>query len=323
MNKKFFRFMSAGAICMTTLGLQAQSYPNRTIVLISPVQAASAGDISTRLIAQKMSENMGQPIAIENLPGAAGMIGLDRINRAKPDGYTIASISDSTLTYVPIIQGRKNFDSLERLDPISTTVTGTWVLVAHPSLQLKSVQDLIAYAKANPGKLNYASAGVGGSHHVAMEMFKSATNTKIEHVPYKGATAAIQDVQSGQVQVMFSALSPILGAVRDNRVTVLGVASLERSKILPNIPTLTEAGVPGFIFSTWGAILVPKGTPKTIADKLHAELGKALADPVVVEKLNSAGISPQFISPEQLRDLIRSTTSTMSKVIQNANITSE
>ena len=323
MNKKFFRFMLTGAICMTTLGLQAQYYPNRTIVLISPVQAASAGDISTRLIAQKMSENMGQPIAIENLPGAAGMIGLDRINRAKPDGYTIASISDSTLTYVPIIQGRKNFDALERLDPISTTVTGTWVLVAHPSLQLKSVQDLIAYAKANPGKLNYASAGVGGSHHVAMEMFKSATNTKMEHVPYKGATAAIQDVQSGQVQVMFSALSPILGAVRDNRVTVLGVASLERSKILPNIPTLTEAGVPGFIFSTWGAILVPKGTPKTIADKLHAELGKALADPVVMEKLNSAGISPQFISPEQLRDLIRSTTSTMSKVIQNANITSE
>ena len=323
MNKKFFRFMSAGAICMTSLGLQAQSYPNRTIVLISPVQAASAGDISTRLIAQKMSENMGQPIAIENLPGAAGMIGLDRINRAKPDGYTIASISDSTLTYVPIIQGRKNFDALERLDPISTTVTGTWVLVANPSLQLKSVQDLIAYAKANPGKLNYASAGVGGSHHVAMEMFKSATNTKIEHVPYKGATAAIQDVQGGQVQIMFSALSPVLGAIRDNRVTVLGVASLERSKILPNIPTLTEAGVPGFIFSTWGAILVPKGTPKTIADKLHAEIGKALADPAVVEKLNSTGGRPQFSSPEQLRDLIQSTTSLMSKVIQNANITSE
>ena len=323
MNKKFFRFMLTGAICMTTLGLQAQSYPNRTIVLISPVQAASAGDISTRLIAQKMSENMGQPIAIENLPGAAGMIGLDRINRAKPDGYTIASISDSTLTYVPIIQGRKNFDALEHLDPISTTVTGTWVLVANPSLQLKSVQDLIAYAKANPGKLNYASAGVGGSHHVAMEMFKSATNTKMEHVPYKGATAAIQDVQSGQVQVMFSALGPVLAAIRDNRLTVLGVSSMERSKILPNIPTLTEAGVPDFTFSTWGAILVPKGTPKTIADKLHAELGKALADPVVVEKLNSAGISPQFISPEQLRDLIRSTTSTMSKVIQSANITSE
>ena len=323
MNKKFFRFMSAGAICMTSLGLQAQSYPNRPIVLISPVQAASAGDISTRLIAQKMSENMGQPIAIENLPGAAGMIGLDRINRAKPDGYTIASISDSTLTYVPIIQGRKNFDALERLDPISTTVTGTWVLVANPSLQLKSVQDLIAYAKANPGKLNYASAGVGGSHHVAMEMFKSATNTKIEHVPYKGATAAIQDVQGGQVQIMFSALSPVLGAIRDNRVTVLGVASLERSKILPNIPTLTEAGVPGFIFSTWGAILVPKGTPKTIADKLHAEIGKALADPAVIEKLNSTGGRPQFSSPEQLRDLIQSTTSLMSKVIQNANITSE
>jgi tripartite-type tricarboxylate transporter receptor subunit TctC len=323
MNKKFFRFMLTGAICMTNLGLQAQSYPNRTIVLISPVQAASAGDISTRLIAQKMSENMGQPIAIENLPGAAGMIGLDRINRAKPDGYTIASISDSTLTYVPIIQGRKNFDALERLDPISTTVTGKWVLVAHPSLQLKSVQELIAYAKANPGKLNYASAGVGGSHHVVMEMFKSATNTKIEHVPYKGATAAIQDVQSGQVQIMFSALSAVLGPIRDNRITVLGVASLERSQILPNIPTLTEAGVPGFMFSTWGAILVPKGTPKTIADKLHAELGKALADPVVVEKLNNAGISPQFIAPEQLRDLIRSTTSSMSKVIQNASITSD
>jgi len=251
------------------------------------------------------------------------MIGLDRISRAKPDGYTIASISDSTLTYVPIIQGRKNFDALERLDPVSTTVMGTWVLVAHPSLPVKSVQDLVAYATANPGKLNYASAGIGGSHHVVMEMFKSATGTRIEHIPYKGASAAIQDVQGGQVQIMFSSLAAVIGAIRENRVNVLAVASPERSVSLPNVPTLAESGIPGFRFGTWGAILVPKGTPKAVVERLHSEVGKALADPGVLEKLRAAGVTPQWSTPEQLRILIRSTTASMTKVIETAKITAE
>jgi tripartite-type tricarboxylate transporter receptor subunit TctC len=323
MNRVIARLIAICAVQMTPWVVLAQPYPSAPILLISPVQAGSAGDVSTRLIAQKMSENMGQPVTVENVPGAAGMIGLDRINRAKADGYTIASISDSTLTYVPIIQGRKNFDALERLEPVSTTVTGAWVLVAHPSLPVKTVQDLVAYLKAHPGKLNYASAGVGGSHHVVMEMFKSATGTKLEHVPYRGASAALQDVQSGQVPVMFSALSVAMPAIRENRVTALAVASLERSPVLPNVPTLAESGVPGFQFSTWGAILVPKGTPKTAIDRLHAEVGKALADPGVLEKLRTSGTTPQWCTPDQLRELIRSTTASMSKVIVEAKITSE
>ncbi len=195
----------------------AQAYPSAPLLVISPVQAGTAGDTTLRLVTQKMSENMRQAISVENMPGAAGMIGLDRLGRSKPDGYTVGGISDSTLTYVPLIQGRKNFDALEKLDPVSIIASSTWVLVTHPSVAARSVQDLVALAKASPGKLNYASAGVGGSHHVAMEMFKAATDTQMVHVPYRGAAAALADVQAGQVQLMFSALSVALGAIKEGR----------------------------------------------------------------------------------------------------------
>ncbi|HSQ05200.1 MAG TPA: tripartite tricarboxylate transporter substrate binding protein, partial [Burkholderiales bacterium] len=196
-------------------------YPAKSILVISPVQAGSAGDTTLRLVTHKISENLQQQLVVENMPGAAGMIGAERLARATPDGYTIGGISDSTLTYVPILQRRKGFDPLGTLDPVSLISRSTWVLVTHPSLPVKNVRELIVLAKKNPGGLDYASAGNGGSHHLVMEMFKKTTGIAVTHVPFRGATQAALDVQSGRIPMMFSALSPVLPAIKNARLNVL------------------------------------------------------------------------------------------------------
>jgi tripartite-type tricarboxylate transporter receptor subunit TctC len=302
---------------------QVATWPSGPIAVISPVQAGSAGDTSLRMVLQKMAENMNQPFAVENIAGAAGMIGLDKLSRARPDGTTIGGISDSTLTYVPIIQKRVNFNALDTLDPVGIIAASTWVLVAHPSVGVKTVEELVAKAKARPGQLNYASGGMGGSHHVVMEMFKSATGTRLLHIPYRGAGFALGDVQGGQVQVMFSALSVALGAIEAGKLVPLAVASTARTPLLPQVPTVAEAGVTGFSFSTWSGMLVPKGTPPAIIEKLNQELNKALRDPQVSASLAKLGATPRPGTPKDLGELIQTTNTKMAKVIRESNIQGE
>ena len=302
---------------------QVATWPSGPIAVISPVQAGSAGDTSLRMVLQKMAENMNQPFAVENIAGAAGMIGLDKLSRARPDGTTIGGISDSTLTYVPIIQKRVNFNALDTLDPVGIISASTWVLVAHPSVGVKTVEELVAKAKARPGQLNYASGGMGGSHHVVMEMFKSATGTRLLHIPYRGAGFALGDVQGGQVQVMFSALSVALGAIEAGKLVPLAVASTARTPLLPQVPTVAEAGVTGFSFSTWSGMLVPKGTPPAIIEKLNQELNKALRDPQVSASLAKLGATPRPGTPKDLGELIQTTNTKMAKVIRESNIQGE
>ncbi|MDO9435162.1 tripartite tricarboxylate transporter substrate binding protein [Hydrogenophaga sp.] len=301
---------------------QTGPWPSGPITVISPVQAGSAGDTTLRVVMQKMSENMNHSFAVENVVGAAGMIGLDRLSRSRPDGTTIGGISDSTLTYVPIIQKRANFNPLDTLDPVGVIAPSTWVLVAHPSVGVKTVDELVAKAKARPGQLNYASSGMGSSHHVVMEMFKAATGTRLLHIPYRGAAAALADVQGGQVQVMFSALSVALGAIETGKVVPLAVASTTRTPLLPQLPTVAEA-VPGFSFGTWSGMLVPKGTPPAIVERLNQELNKAIQDPQVAATLAKLGVTPKAGTPKDLGDLIQSTRTKMKKVIQTANIQAE
>jgi len=302
---------------------QVATWPSGPIAVISPVQAGSAGDTSLRMVLQKMAENMNQPFAVENIAGAAGMIGLDKLSRARPDGTTIGGISDSTLTYVPIIQKRVNFNALDTLDPVGIIAASTWVLVAHPSVGVKTVEELVAKAKVRPGQLNYASGGMGGSHHVVMEMFKSATGTRLLHIPYRGAGFALGDVQGGQVQVMFSALSVALGAIEAGKLVPLAVASTARTPLLPQVPTVAEAGVTGFSFSTWSGMLVPKGTPPAIIEKLNQELNKALRDPQVSASLAKLGATPRPGTPKDLGELIQTTNTKMAKVIRESNIQGE
>lgn len=311
------------AVALASFGAAAQAYPARAVQVISPVQAGSAGDTSLRILTSKLSESVGQQFVVENLPGAAGMIGMDRLIRGTPDGYTIGGVSDSTLTYVPILQKRANFDALAVLEPISVVAMSTWVLIVHPSLPVQSVQELIALARKHPGKLDYASAGNGGSHHVVMEMFKADARVQLMHVPYKGATQAALDVQGGRVPVMFSALAPVMPAVQAGRVRALAVASEARSPLLPKVPTVSESALPGFTFSTWTGLFAPKGTPRAALERLNAEVTKALRDPAVRERYLAVGATPTPTTPGELADITRRTRDKMARVIKQANIAGE
>lgn len=310
----------AALLCTLAFGATAQTYPAKPVLVISPVQAGSAGDTTLRLVTQRMAQGLGQPLAVENVTGATGMIGAQRLAKAAPDGYTIGGISDSIVTYVPILQKRADFDPLGVLEPISLVSSSTWVLIAHPSLPVRSVRDLVSLARTQQGKLDYASAGVGGSHHVVMEMFASAAGVRLHHVPYRGATQAANDVQAGHVPVMFSALSVVLGSIKAERLRALAVASEARTALLPQVPTVAESGLPGFSFSTWTGMFAPRGTPKPILDRLNAEVAAAVNDPAVQEKLRALGGNPQPSTPAELADRIRRTTAKMAQVIRDAKI---
>ena len=305
----------------------AQTYPAKSILVISPVQAGSAGDTVLRLVTQKMAQNMGQQLLVENTTGAAGISGAQRLARAAPDGYTIGGISDSTVTYVPILQKRTDFDPLTAFEPVSLVSSSTWVLIVHPSLPVKSVRELVALAQSpsplHARRMDYASAGLGGSHHVVMEIFNAATGIKLNHVPYRGATQAAVDVQAGHVPVMFSALAVVLGPIQGGRLRALGIANEKRTPLLPDVPTITEAGVAGFTFSTWTGLFAPRGTPKFIVERLNAEVAKALSDPALRAKMEALGGNPQATTPAELSNLIQRTATKMMRVIQNAKITIE
>ncbi len=310
----------------------AQTYPAKSILVISPVQAGSAGDTTLRLVTQKMSQNIGQQLLVENTTGAAGIIGAQRLARATPDGYTIGGISDSTLTYVPILQKRNDFDPLTLFEPVSLLSFSTWVLIAHPSLSVKSVREFVALARSQTlpssalsqtRRLDYASAGLGGSHHVVMEMFNAATGIKLHHVPYRGATQAAVDVQAGHVPVMFSALAVVLGPIQSGRLRALGIANESRTPLLPETPTIAESGVEGFTFSTWTGLFAPRGTPKAVIEQLNAEVVRAAADTTLRARIQALGGNVQASTPLELADRIRQTTRKMLKVIQDAKITIE
>ncbi len=325
MNARTMPRRAAGLLLVAACALPAaaQNYPVKPVLVISPVQAGSAGDTTLRLVMQVMSRNLGQQMPVENTVGAAGIIGAQRLARAAPDGYTIGGISDSTVTYVPILQKRTDFDALSLFEPVSLLSVSTWVLVAHPSLPVRNVRELVALARAQSRPLDYASAGVGGSHHLAMEMFKSATGIRLNHVPYRGATQAVVDVQAGHVPVMFSALSVVLGPIESGRLRVLGVASEARTPLLQATPTIAESGVPGFAFATWTGLFAPRGTPRPLIDRLAAEVASALRAPVLRTKLHSMGGNPEPSTPAELAERIRQITAKMRKVIQDGGITGE
>lgn len=308
---------------MFALPVAAQNYPVKPVLVISPVQAGSAGDTTLRLVTQVISRNLGQQLLVENTVGAAGIIGAQRLARAAPDGYTIGGISDSTLTYVPILQKRNDFDALNLFEPISLVSVNTWVLVAHPSLPVRKVRELVTLAKGQSRRMDYASAGVGGSHHVVTEMFNAATGIKLNHVPYRGATQAVVDVQAGHVTVMFSALAAVLAPIQAGRLRVLGVASETRTPLLPATPTIAESGVADFTFSTWTGLFAPRGTPKQLIERLAAEVVSAFNDTELRAKVQAMGGNPQPSTPAELAERIRQITAKMRKVIQDAGITGE
>jgi tripartite-type tricarboxylate transporter receptor subunit TctC len=321
--KKYVRFLlGMVAVCALSLA-QAQTYPARPIMMIVPLQAGSSLDVVIRIVAQKMSEGLGQTIVIENQAGAAGAIGAERVMRATPDGYTIAAFNDAVLTMVPNLRKNIAYDPLKSFAPVSLMGNNSWVLVAHPNLAAKSVAELIALAKAKPGELNYSSGGQGSPQHIAMELFQSLAGIKMTHVPYKGTTQATLDVISGQIPMMFSGTNAVLPQVREGKLRALGAGSGRRQPLLPGVPTVAEAGVPGYEFVTWFGLFTPLNTPKDIIARLHAELSRALAAPDVREKLVAQGIEIETSTPEQLSALTNSRLEQMGKLIRAAGVVIE
>ena len=299
----------------------AQSnYPGKPIQMIVPLAAASAVDNAARIVAQRMSQNMGQSIVVENQPGAAGLIGADRVAKAAPDGYTLGAFNDSIMTMLPNLHATLPWDILKDFEPVSLVATVEWGLVANNDAPFKTVADLIAAAKANPGKINYGSGGNGSPQHVAMELFAATAGLSLTHVPYRGATQAALDVASGQVTVAFQGLSTVTSLVRGGKLRLLAVTTRSRLAQFPDVPTVSESGLPGFEFNSWFELMAPAHTPKPIIGRLNDEVRKALADPDVRERLNDQGLTIQGSSAEELGAATRAQLAKYARVMKEANI---
>jgi tripartite-type tricarboxylate transporter receptor subunit TctC len=290
--------------------------------MLMPLQAGSAVDVMIRIVAQKMSENMGQQIVIENQPGAAGSIGAERVKRAAPDGYTVGVLNDSILTMIPNIR-KVGYDPVKDFVPVGVVAAITWVMVVNNDLPAKSVSEFVALAKSRPGKIDYSSGGNGSPQHVAMEAFKAATGIDVVHIPYRGATQAAVDVMSGRVQAHFSAVSIVQPYIKDGRMRALGVPGSARSPLLPNVPTFTEAGVPGFEWRTWASYVVPTGTPGPVVERLNTELVKSVKTPEVRDKLIAQGLEPIGSPPATVTQWTEDGLKRMRDIVQRAKIQAE
>lgn len=317
--KKLF---AALALLALALPCHAQQYPEKPILFLMPLQAGSAVDVMVRIVAQKMSEGLGRQIVVENQPGAAGAIGAERVKRAAPDGYTVGVLNDSILTMIPTVR-QAPYDPVKDFIPVGIVASITWVMVANNDLPAKTLPEFIALAKSRPGKIDYSSGGVGSPQHVAMEAFKAATGTFMVHIPYRGATQAALDVIPNQVQVHFSAVSIVLPHIRAGKLRALGVPSASRSSLLPNVPTMSEAGLPGFEWSTWASLVLPLGTPQPIVERLNAELVKAVNAPDVREKLIAQGLEPIGSKPAQVTEWTQAGLKRMRAIVDRAGIKPE
>jgi len=296
----------------------AQTYPAKPIRMILAFPPGGPTDINARSFAQKLSEQMGQQVVVDNRPGAGGNIGAAEAARAAPDGYTIF-YNTSAIAIAPSFHSRPPFDPLKDYAAVALTATVPLVLAVHPSLPVKSVQDFIAYAKANPNRLNYASSGSGTITHLAGALFASQMGLQMQHIPYKGSAPALVDVVAGQVQMMIDTINTVAPYAKDNRLRPLAIAITHRSALLPEVPTLEEAAnLPGFEMSAWQGIVVPAGTPADIVARLNAEVNKALQSADLRARLAAGGSEPLGGTSEQYAAYIRSELGRWAKVVRDS-----
>jgi tripartite-type tricarboxylate transporter receptor subunit TctC len=294
----------------------AQAYPDKPIRVIVPVPAGGTPDVVARMVAPGLSTLLGQQLVIDNRGGAGGLIGAELAARAVPDGYTVFFSSPGSLTILPHLQKQVAYDTLKDFAPISLVSIGPFLLITHPSVPARTVKELIALARAEPGKLNYASAGNGAANHLAMELFKSMAGVNITHVPYKGAPQAVTDLIGGSVNLMFNSIPPVLQHIKTGRLRLLAVASAKRSPQLPDVPTVSEAGVPGYEAITWFGLLAPAKTPKPIIARLNDVMVKVVHAPDLKSQLEIQGYDPVGSSPEEFAAFIRAESEKYAKVVK-------
>jgi tripartite-type tricarboxylate transporter receptor subunit TctC len=309
-------------IATLALTAQAQTFPTRPITIVVPASPGGAIDITARLIGAKLTAAWGQPVNIDNKAGATGTLGTDFVAKAAPDGHTLALVASSHAIN-PSMFKKLPFDTVKSFEPVALTHVVPLLLVVAPNVPAKSLQELVAYGRANPGKLSFASSGNGGAPHMSGELFKSMTGIDMLHVPYKGSTAAHPDLIGGRVSLMFDTVAAVAPQVKGGTVRALAVTTLKRSSVFPELLTMTEAGMNGYDTSTWGGLLAPAGTPKDVIAKLNAEVDKALAAPDVREKLAAAGIEPGGGTPLHFSSFIQSEMVRWAKVAKDAGIQPE
>lgn len=311
----------AATACVAPQAASAQAWPTKPIRLVVPYTAGGSSDFVARVMAQKLTEALGQPVTVDNKPGVAGIIGTDIVAKSPPDGYTLSLVGMTTLAANPSLYKALPYDPVKDFAPISVAIVSPLVLVVHPSVPANNVKELIAYAKANPGKVNFGSAGVGNTLHLAGELFKSSAGIDIVHVPYKGASAALNDLLGGRIQMMIDLVQTPLPHIQAGKLRALGVTSTTRVPMLPDVPTIAEAGLPGFSFATWIGIAAPAGTPKAIVDRIHDEMVKILAMPDVKEAFAKQGMVPApSASPEAFAQQVKSEKERIATLVKNAGI---
>ena len=303
--------------------LAGAQYPDKPIRMIVPFAAGGVTDTSGRVIAEALSRRLGQPIVVENKPGASGNIGTQMVVNAAPDGYTLVLGFDGTLVINPHVFADFPFDVTKELAPIGKIGDATLILVAHPSFPPKTLQELIAYSKKQPNGVSYGTSGVGGTPHIAGELLKIRTGANLTHIPYKGGGQAMTDALGGNVPLVYTAVAGALTHVKAGRLVPIAVSSAKRSPSMPEVPTFIESGVPGFEASSWVAVLAPAKTPRAIVDKLNRELNAVLTSPETVEKLATLGIVATPGTPEQLAAQIRTDLAKYGAVVKAANIKAE
>ena len=312
------RFALAAAMLALPLAqAQAQGYPSRPVRVIVPLAAGGGMDTITRGLAQRLGETFDQTFVVDNRPGAGSLIALDILANAAPDGYTLMMISATTVVY-PILY-KSRFDILRDFTPVSQVSAQGYVLVVHPTIPAKSVTELVEYVRANPGKLNYASSGIGSPIHMSTELFQIVTGTHMIHVPYKGMGAAYVDLLSGRIQLSFATIISSLPHVKAGRLRALAVTPAKRAPVLPDVPTLGEAGVPVVVVN-WYGLIAPAGTPKAVVDRISGETAKAMQSPDMMKRVVAEGSEAVGGSPQAFAAHIRAEHDLWSKVIKQAGI---
>jgi tripartite-type tricarboxylate transporter receptor subunit TctC len=311
----------AGAMAASSV-VHAQEWPTRPVTLVVPFAPGGTTDIVGRLIAQSLSERIGQPVVVENVGGAGGTLGAANASKAAPDGYTVF-LATVAHTMAPGIYKKLSYDFEKDFEPITIAASVPNILIVNPAVPANSVAELIAYIKANPGKVSYGSAGVGSTEHMSGALFRSLTGSDIVHVPYRGGSPMLADLIAGHIQMSIETSGAATPLVKGNNVRALAVSPAKRSALFPDLPTLAESGLPGYDVTTWYGFLVPKGTPENIRRKLYDQLVEILKKPEIVARLRDFGAEPGGQTPEQFAAFIHAETEKWMKVAKEAGISPE
>jgi tripartite-type tricarboxylate transporter receptor subunit TctC len=312
------RILIAAALMLVSINAAAQNWPSKPLRYIVPFPPGAFNDTLARIMSSELPKALGQPVLVENRPGGNTIIGTEAAAKSPADGYTMFG---AALPFA-VIQSlyKTSFDVTKDFVPITLAGTTPNLLVANPNVPINTVKELIAAAKAKPGSLNYASTGNGTSNHLSFELFKSMTGTQVTHVPYKGSAPAVTDLIAGQVQLMFDNTPNVLPQVKAGKLKAIAVSSKKRSTMAPEVPTVDEAGVPGYDVTVWFGILAPAGVPKEIVQRLNTEMVKIMRSPEVTDRFNKAGVDVVASSPEYFTDFLKSEVARWAKVVQDANI---